>query len=305
MSKIFIDTSRSYLLPGAGFDEKKRVLEYKKKLNDYGFFSIFSNPPGNITHINNILSKFDNADEKKDGVIYSGTIPVNNLCNEIEAALNNVQDKIFAVVSNNSAHHFSYPLSNIAFSRHGNNGNKKIIINFDQHEDKGKLKAEDVKKNDAQIACSAWGQFSLHRKRNNVVVDEYMVVGYGVKGSAKNTIFKSIGSENVTKDKIIDKIKGYNTNQYDVYITVDRDFSQDGFTKYNYGRDLEYTQAQGRDLVTKAIENLSGANIVGFDITGLPALENNTPGYKTNKDAFKTALEDIDMFQKKMEQALS
>lgn len=162
-----------------------------------------------------------------------------------------------------------------------------------------------MKKNDAQIACSAWGQFSLHRKRNNVVVDEYMVVGYGVKGSAKNTIFKSIGSENVTKDKIIDKIKGYNTNQYDVYITVDRDFSQDGFTKYNYGRDLEYTQAQGRDLVTKAIENLSGANIVGFDITGLPALENNTPGYKTNKDAFKTALEDIDMFQKKMEQALS
>ena len=125
------------------------------------------------------------------------------------------------------------------------------------------------------------------------------MIGWGIRGRSKNTIYQLNRSEDFLKEQIIEKIKKYNTDKYDVYITVDQDFSGGGKTKYNYDRTPEYKQEDGRNLVIKVLENLGNADIVGFDVTGLPALENNNPNYKIDKAAFETALKDIDVFQTK------
>lgn len=75
---------------------------------------------------------------------------------------------IFAVIDHDSAHHWSVPLSERAFSRSvvlPGPPRARILINFDQHEDLGQFNFPAV----PTIQCSQWGRFAIASPARNGV----------------------------------------------------------------------------------------------------------------------------------------
>ncbi|MEL6440785.1 MAG: hypothetical protein AAFQ80_16205 [Cyanobacteria bacterium J06621_8] len=199
---------------------------------------------------------------------------------------------LFAVVDHNSAHHMSYILAKWGFSRFSSH-KKKVVINFDQHEDYGSPKSKE-------IACSTWGNFILRRGQDSVA-DAYVVVGVrnsGKKNKDENTLIytkqnKDTVSSSIKKTELVPWRKYFEKqdendglleaifnelnkleenkewSQWDVYITVDRDVMIGSFTSYGDG---SYESSKVQEKIGEYLNQLSeaGVNLVGFDVIGLP-----------------------------------
>jgi hypothetical protein len=210
---------------------------------------------------------------------------------------------LFAIVDHNSAHHMSYVLACKGFTCFGEGWHKRIVINFDHHND---YTLEDHK---GIIGCENWGDFL----RMYPPADAYIVIG--VKGSTSSEAkitgwYRHVNSQGFVstidlerlginfnlvasaekkvsdivevlkevKAKINEKIScdqlGGDANwlweeENDVYITVDRDFMQFSGTSYGPG---SFPIDLGRKAVAECLGYLSNQRVtlVGFDVTGLP-----------------------------------
>lgn len=86
------------------------------------------------------------------------------------------QNKIFySIVNRNTAHQMSYFLAQYAFEKFGKQGNEKIVINIDQHEDFGAKVSDPVK-------FSCWGRNILSGKFLQTLSNKatYNVIGIPV-----------------------------------------------------------------------------------------------------------------------------
>jgi hypothetical protein len=210
---------------------------------------------------------------------------------------------IFAVIDHNSAHHMSYVLANWAFSTFGHN-RKKVVINFDHHIDKA-----SVKRFPRIIRCGDWAQhlFLPHdeidttstpagHKTIPALKPFYIWVGGSSEGETSH-VFVSEGAEpefsadaltSTNTGLILDKIRLFLCvgdsakgdindawSDIDVYITVDRDFMIGSYTPYGDG---PYSADVGRKVVMDCLKKLDkqSANLVGFDVIGLPVKAQGT-----------------------------
>lgn len=318
MEGAFIETTASYKAP---FPTRKAVLEgYKKSLDGSGvqleYYSVLSNlkypGPQWIKRIPGL--KFVKDDKSYDGAgcTVNGNIKADTLLQVMDKTFADIKSPLFAVVSNNSAHHFSYVLSNIAFRRFGSKGKRRAVINFDMHWDFGATKYTKPWEPNAMIDCGRWGQFHLfHTYKDGKRGDYYMVLGTNerprVYGNYRIDIrhdAKTYGTNKFQAADIIKQVKKFNQLQCDVYISVDRDFMVGNGSKYAGLVEELYDADSGRELVKNCVEALGEANIVGFDVTGLPAKSrNNSPGVNQEgaKDFFSQAIEDIEMFYQIMQ----
>lgn len=202
-------------------------------------------------------------------------------------------NKIFySVVNRNTAHQISYFLAQYAFENFGVEGNEKIVINIDQHEDFGLVVSSPVK-------FSSWGRNITDKSFLDVLKSSkaiYNVIGLQVPSTSEETEIKSkikqldlskssglisneknfkINSTNLSKEIINyifdEKIKNGPTSmsKSDIYISFDTDAMKESNTCYKSGI-LESHQIIGIiKEILNIIKTYSG-KLVGVDITGLP-----------------------------------
>ena len=203
---------------------------------------------------------------------------------------------VFGVIDHNSAHHMSYVLARRAFS--GNTAKKKIIVNFDRHQDYGSQSTD--------IACDTWAYFT--RNGSTKFADGYVAIGtYQPSGtnSAKYSCAADNGSGGATWLNNPDALLSHlgitgQTKATDValYITVDRDWTTYSRTPYGDGY---YTYDKGYDDFLLPFVKKVKSLVISADIIGLPGpLGHSTYGdstsYKAPNDYGKVAAKHIKDF---------
>ncbi len=284
---LYIDTSdamQSFMFKDHNGLTKYYLTELGKKgiaISDLAtFFPSAKVPkpiPSNVTvtTIPGILTNFHDTagdsqgGEQKYGTHVSGAIKYKNFVPAFLSALGdmNLTGKLFSVINNNSAHHVSYVLACHAFANHGRQGANQLVINFDQHHDHGS--ASNVNDAEIYITCTSWGQF-LGRSDNGLQGCGYLALGVGTSGNKSHSKFYFGSSELSSRSAAVAKYGQFNTSNSDVYITVDRDFMKGSETKYGGGN---YSKTEGWAEVKSCLGAIPLANLVGFDVCGLP-----TPG---------------------------
>lgn len=185
---------------------------------------------------------------------------------------------VFAVIDHNSAHHMSYVLARRAFT--GNNAKKKIIVNFDRHQDYGS------QSND--IACDTWAYFT--RNGNTKCADSYVVIGtYKPTGdnASKYSCTTDSGSGGATwldnADALVSQLgitKQTQPTDIALYVTIDRDWTTYSRTPYGDGY---YPYDKGYDDFLLPFLTKVKTLVVSIDIIGLPGpLGHSTYGDSTS-----------------------
>lgn len=193
--------------------------------------------------------------------------------------LDGATSKLFAVVDSNSFHHMSYILARYAMETHASATNvaKKVVINFDAHPDLAKCGTD--------LKCNNWATAILADRAGY-----YVTVGLkGMNQPMAKFKAKAKASSNWTECEWLPGKRGQGRvatgpyveklltacnvtwNGAKVYITVDRDFMLGSYTQW--GDSSSYFDAlTGRELVANCLVVLERkqADVVGFDITGLP-----------------------------------
>jgi hypothetical protein len=223
----------------------------------------------------------------------NGRVLLEQLERSMETPFERVDYPVFAVIDHNSAHHMSYVLAKNAFSKFALVGEdrKKVVINFDNHAD-----GNEPKPDHTTIHCNNWAYhfFLDHGKAGSAVNPIYISLGSygqrlfkadkdgrstengdtfvynrGVTGACKYVTDPMADGNILVIMENIRGVTGFEWRNADVYITVDRDFMIGSYTNYGDGK---YSPQVGRNAVTTCLCYLvtSGANLVGFDIIGLP-----------------------------------
>lgn len=296
--------------------EKDPLVYYKENLSDLGleFWSTYSKDGWNNFR-NYIFGGSQNAAQKSE--VNLNLLGVENKTYQRGGQkadwgyydkFSEWTEKCGYIVSSNYAHNMTAMLSRAAFENKGIHG-IKTIINFDYHEDYGKLESPNLKV-DSLVDNGAWGQEhtcrSWPRIENKQIVLVYAVFGVSGSGSHDSLFWRVSKSKQLDTDKpqkrtsakgdIVNKLKKILFDPSDVYITIDRDVLQNGRTHFNKMKSVKGTYARGD--ITDTIENIMGSlnfNLVGFDITGLPAWDQKsmTPSDDADSNACEAAVEDI------------
>lgn len=269
--------------------------KFKQKVEKEG---LQENP---LDHFLTFGEGFDKFDTKWKGEI---SIPdFEKVYNRIEKEFDEKPGKWFTVVSNNCAHHMSYLLAKYAF-RNVKTNTKKIVINFDAHDDtQGATKT---------AKCSNWAKMGLV----DGIFNQYLHIGvkiesdqilrietsliprlYIVDSKEKNMKYNDLygyqSADKGTKKKLdsftdiiqfVNEIKLQGDAAY--YITVDLDFMKESYTAYGDG---SYTKEKGHKMLESIFTKINKTNLYGVDVTGLPISIDSF----ASKNITESALEDV------------
>ncbi len=199
---------------------------------------------------------------------------------------------LFSIVDHNCAHHFTYSLANLAFikARSQIEGRRRIVINFDRH--------EDFSNRTPKIACDSWAKALMDTSKADIYI---LIITPSGDGSTPIAVKKGPGtvldtitfSKSLTYNSFLGDI--FAGNHFDAYITVDRDFMEKSFTVWGDGL---FSPEGGRSCVAQTLEILGRNNVrlVGFDVTGLPQRDGHTRMRYTREEVLAQAKEDITFF---------
>ena len=212
--------------------------------------------------------------------------------------------KLFAVTDANYAHTVAAAVAHKAFSDHADShpGKKKVIINFDQHEDCG-----ITKKASETIRCNNWGGFCLRQGKGRFadpIADVYIAIGTETAADGKpdgKHVYRIPNKKAVEKtgdkgiDSIIGLIKDKDWKESLVFVTVDRDFFIGNGTPWGDG---VYMPDVGRGHVQKTLSSLKGKGVtfVGFEVSGVPevsGLETKTKAKRASEKGLGTDSDDF------------
>ncbi|WP_394845451.1 hypothetical protein LZC95_51520 [Pendulispora brunnea] len=202
----------------------------------------------------------------------------------------------FAVVDHNAAHDVSAPLAEWAFANaDASTPRVRIIVNFDFYADS----PDKIDLNEQIIRCDNWAGF-MTRVVPGVypkpIADAY--VNFGVSSGPNAKVSGNLGAglyqlarnnglkpqriipENhptpTVTEQLATVVGWFSPGDVDVYISIDRDFMVGSYTPWGDGSQLPHA---GRAAVLEALLFFQkglpfGARgqLVGFDVTGLPAL---------------------------------
>lgn len=215
---------------------------------------------------------------------------------ETEALLAGIiPDKALLFTESNSAHHLTYFYVKEA-ARHLLDGDKLLVVNFDQHEDTGG--------NDSIFYCGSWGGNRIC----NAVGCDYLVVG---PKYVDRTVFGNLKEYFEYKEQNAKKTKpAYAANLYTrdggvidcaatamqdlyarydkIYVTVDMDVLTCGsdVTRTNWGSGNMTLEQLGEHLA-----ELPGNKLIAADITGFPPV--NSEKYECGHDLLNSYINDI------------
>ncbi len=209
-------------------------------------------------------------------------------------------ERNFGIVSSNTAHSMSAPLSRAAFLAHGwCNSTVKLLVNFDYHEDYGSGPTSFVVKS-RQPDNGAWGQNHVCDDWAGIRNVTYIYVTIGNGQGGKIGCIKSL-------QYINDKPEKHTTTSYtagglrdlvngpcDMYITIDRDVLPNGRTHFPVKGGLSVKSVKDYIEVIRASLAPKLLNVVGGDVTGLPKYDSSDKDAKS----FNEAVEDIKELQK-------
>lgn len=176
--------------------------------------------------------------------------------------------RIFFVNTCNYAHHYSALFSRWSIEHHGTAGNPALILNIDQHCDCSGMKS---------VTNSTWGNwlFNFHPNRYSPY-SAYLAMGtqdWDVKKSwilvAGNSVTKGSINDDAIKVKLAQAVNENKLTTCDVFISIDRDVFDYAYTSFGKGNKTKKYVRQS--IIEPVLEALPGYNIVGCDITGLPA----------------------------------
>ncbi|HEX5406238.1 MAG TPA: hypothetical protein VFX16_28505 [Pseudonocardiaceae bacterium] len=205
----------------------------------------------------------------------------------------------FSIIDTDSAHHLSGPLVEQAIRwrdpgrLEGAPERRMIVINFDAHTDYGA-------KNDFQapVTCQSWGRFvsnTVPGSYDHPLADAYVRFGHNAAyndvpswGEAEwhqadaPYVTKKVIEHYTGDEPLIDQLKlvrdqvaGGDEVPIFAYVSLDRDVLKQNYTQYNDG---PFNPQAGIDGVKACLSYLhrTGAEIIGFDVTGLPTFPGAT-----------------------------
>jgi hypothetical protein len=307
MQKIFLEAANSYKTAvGGGWEDA--IAGYKKAVGFDQMYSVIARQPTKpanaLTHLAGYAYQTyagkkpeDQKEKAENGCLDNGKTRVNSLV----ACLGNITQVgagFLYIISANSAHNWSYPLSRRAFTA-TNNHKKKVVVNIDNHRDYGAFHAHSA--ND-EIECGGWGGFHLgywsHHSNGGAV---YVTLSNGKDGAGKqewNAVYTAdhgATAHTVTypnDEDVLKLLKTYTTETAEIYFTVDRDFMTGNGTKYaDIG--CRYTTDNGIAFAKKWVDAIKEkGTIIGQDIIGLPT-NGQTAGIESNAKQYNDAVKNV------------
>jgi hypothetical protein len=199
---------------------------------------------------------------------------------------------MFSIIDTNSAHHLSAPLVERAVNRAdlgrlgGNPAHAMLVVNFDCHTDYGTTALG------TPVTCQSWGRFVSNAIPNvygHALADAYLQMGTPSAGAAtwttavwhpaavlhpaqaKTPVKTGIGTNSVADqlDMVVGQINP-NALPLDAYVSLDRDLLKQSYTQYDDGAFPPDAGIEGvKECLTRLVQH-HHADIVGFDICGLP-----------------------------------
>jgi hypothetical protein len=308
MQKIYLESANSYkgAVGGAGWADV--VAAYDKELGFNKMYSVIQrakvkNKP--MVHLPNYAYRL-RTESAENGCLTNGSTAVNTLLNCLRGVQEVGPDVVY-IISANSAHHWSYPLSKAAFAR-ANNQKKKVVVNIDNHRDYGSFQGGNKATGTTPIECGGWGGFHVgYWSQQSEGGAVYVTLANGKDGAGKKQYHVVYSADHeaadhtvtfLGNDEVLDYLKTFTSEQHDVYFTMDRDFMAGNGTKYG-DQGCLYTTGDGMKFVKQCIQALKGINasFVGADMIGLPT-NNMDAGVSGNKKQFDDAVDNVKHFLK-------
>lgn len=173
-----------------------------------------------------------------------------------------VPEKSLFFTESNSAHHMTYFLAGERAEQLGE-GEKLLVINFDQHEDHG-FSART-------FFCGNWGSHIMRRANC-----DYVVVG----ASNRITSFKAgmPGCQKYGLNQLAECLEQRHKDCSRIYVTVDMDVLKNDMALKRTNRN---SGVMSFDVLRALLNSLPGEKITAADITGFPPVTPNYP--KNNK----------------------
>lgn len=183
-----------------------------------------------------------------------------------------VPNKSLFFVESNSAHHMTYFLAGEAARRLGE-GEKLLVINFDQHEDFGSAQG--------RFFCGSWGSCLMEK-----IHCDYVVVG----ASNKITSYKygEKGCKKYNLEQMTECLEQRHGDCTKIYVTVDMDVLENDIafkrTNWNPG-------TMPFDILNGLLISLPAEKITAADITGFPPIKSEW--LENNPDVYNSYIADI------------
>lgn len=183
-----------------------------------------------------------------------------------------VPDKSLFFVESNSAHHMTYFLAGEAARRLGE-GEKLLVINFDQHEDFGSAQG--------RFFCGSWGSYLMEK-----IHCDYVVVG----ASNKITSYKygEKGCRKYNLEQMKECLEQRHGDCTKIYVTVDMDVLENDIafkrTNWNPG-------TMPFDILNGLLISLPAEKITAADITGFPPIKREW--LEDNPEVYNSYIADI------------
>jgi hypothetical protein len=217
------------------------------------------------------------------------------------------------IMNADSAHHFSYPLTKMAFEASNkkdekNKKKKKVVVNIDNHRDYGINRPDPT---GSTISCGSWGSYHVAYwgLKGECAGGEYVTLSNGTEQVANAVYTFNKGDKAAVKKELDDKqafehLKSYTEEGHEIYFTVDRDFMKGNGTKYNTddGK-CKRTVEQGRKFVQEILGYLKGSTIIHADIIGLPT-NGQDAGAKVMDAQYTEACGDVKSFIEAVKKAM-
>jgi hypothetical protein len=198
-----------------------------------------------------------------------------------------VAPPLFSIIDSNAAHHFTEPLTRLVFQ---GSARPRAIVQIDQHPD---ITGGPI----ADIDCTNWGRYALNAARypagaipappNPAAATHeavYIWVGPAAPPAAGNFTVKSYVQPNAVAATANTGLAGlgaavllainnalHNPADFDVYVSVDRDFHAYGATGWDvYGKHDPATAHQAvQSIVNQFPAGGAGGHLRGFDVVGM------------------------------------
>ncbi|MDE6699234.1 MAG: hypothetical protein K2J91_07150 [Lachnospiraceae bacterium] len=173
-----------------------------------------------------------------------------------------ITEKSLMFTESNSAHHMTYFYVKELAGRLGE-GEKLLIINFDQHKDYGSP--------NGKFFCGSWGSYI-----SSAIGCDYVVVGAGKNGGIIS--IKSDGTEREYPVEELDKcLRERHSDCTKIYVTVDMDILTNSISlkRTNWGSGKMPPLYLRNILKTLPAEKIISADITGFPPVNSQKLDNN------------------------------